>query len=1383
MHFKRTKGQYRETDRVTRFKLIKSGKHWLRAATSYFGLFRVLKGGVDKASVRVPQLEENAPSSVKEHLLKGLLTTGALLTGAATTYRVQADESNDASALERAVSPATDVLAASDSAVLGHSTESSQTQSQTEAASASISESASVEASVSHSVSVSTSASESASTSASESASTSASESASTSASQSASTSASESASSSTSKSTQASASHQGSQSLTSEASSTGSEVGVQAGEVSSSTVAGLASGETPALSPQASSLTSEVTETATTAVAATTIETDKKRQEQEAKLTSLSAEIGTYLEKLGNREGAESALLKGKATIEAIQNALTDPNADLNALISEATRTRNTVVNTVLRASSGARDYRNGARITAANTLRASYDTNASLGNATYDAKAHLIVTNKNQSTYFKTTGDASLSNGILTLTPSAPSQAGAYTLNTKIDMSESFTLTGKINLGEAYEGRPKNGHDGGDGIAAVFSTGAIGEIGNANGNGSGASLGMGGDNLKGSFGFKLDTWHNTGNPLPNNKASADPKYSGYQKGAFGGFTYNYNGSNSQARGSVYPVIRTITKLNGEGPTDNSLKDYKVVYDGDTKVMTVTYNGQTWSMNLNNDPIAVTGDMEVLGHPNASALKYENRSRSLLQNAGYPDEMAFALFGSTGSGYNLQQFQLEKFDYSAQGAYITVKFIDADTGEEIPGKDEVLIQKTPGTNVDLGEYLAISGYTLKATNVSTAKGYVFGNTVKVVTGNQGITYAFHKIRQNEIYTASAKATTVYTLQGETASDLSDVSKFVTVASNESTTPAASGYSLVWSTPISTTTSGNQTAVAKVTYSDGSVQTVNVNYKVLPKIEAKTPIYDFKGQNLHNGSNADAYLSSDVTDQSYTTKWTNNSTSSTTTTLPLSTATAGEFNYTITRTYDVGRYGTTSNSSELLVSTTTLKHKVIEVKGVSHTFEQNVDDDDYYNSYTPSEWYSTDSVSQSAILSANFVSSDLPDISTPGQFTYSVRFTTLPDGTGLSTTYELEVPYTVTPNRESMSASTSASVSASTSASMSASTSASESASTSASASLSTKESERTSESVLKSQSASTSASESASTSASQSASTSASESASTSASQSASTSASESASTSASQSASTSASESASTSASQSASTSASESASTSASQSASTSASESASTSASQSASTSASESASTSASQSASTSASESASTSASLSASTSASNSVITSKGEPAIHSLDSIDINSVIISDSISVSVSESISASQSVSTSASASASTSASLSASTSASASASTSASMSASASASTSASMSASTSASESASTSASQSASTSASESASTSASLSTSISASASVQRSETHAKLPQTGDQSANTAALGLGLLTGLVGLGVVAKRRKDEDEDGVTGQ
>ena len=43
MFFRRQEGEYRETDRVTRFKLIKSGKNWLRAATSNFGHSKLLK--------------------------------------------------------------------------------------------------------------------------------------------------------------------------------------------------------------------------------------------------------------------------------------------------------------------------------------------------------------------------------------------------------------------------------------------------------------------------------------------------------------------------------------------------------------------------------------------------------------------------------------------------------------------------------------------------------------------------------------------------------------------------------------------------------------------------------------------------------------------------------------------------------------------------------------------------------------------------------------------------------------------------------------------------------------------------------------------------------------------------------------------------------------------------------------------------------------------------------------------------------------------------------------------------------------------------------------------------------------------------------------------
>ena len=335
MHFKRTKGQYRETDRVTRFKLIKSGKHWLRAATSYFGLFRVLKGGVDKASVRVPQLEENAPSSVKEHLLKGLLTTGALLTGAATTYRVQADESNDASALERAVSPATDVLAASDSAVLGHSTESSQTQSQTEAASASISESASVEASVSHSLSVSTSASESASTSASESASTSASESASTSASQSASTSASASTSSSLSMSSEPI----DSQVVSGEElnSRVDSEVQVANSPIASSLVV---------INSQTMNITS--TATATIAITSTSEVTSKKIEEDRKKLEKMSAEMGEYLAKIADLPNTDSVVLKVGDALEKIESSLKNPTSDFRSVIEEATSARDSIADVI---------------------------------------------------------------------------------------------------------------------------------------------------------------------------------------------------------------------------------------------------------------------------------------------------------------------------------------------------------------------------------------------------------------------------------------------------------------------------------------------------------------------------------------------------------------------------------------------------------------------------------------------------------------------------------------------------------------------------------------------------------------------------------------------------------------------------------------------------------------------------------------------------------------------------------------------------------------------------------------------------------------------------------------------------------------------------
>ena len=55
-------------NRVTRFKLIKSGKNWLRAATSNFGLLKVIRGQVEETVVA--EVREDAVSAKSRHLLK-----------------------------------------------------------------------------------------------------------------------------------------------------------------------------------------------------------------------------------------------------------------------------------------------------------------------------------------------------------------------------------------------------------------------------------------------------------------------------------------------------------------------------------------------------------------------------------------------------------------------------------------------------------------------------------------------------------------------------------------------------------------------------------------------------------------------------------------------------------------------------------------------------------------------------------------------------------------------------------------------------------------------------------------------------------------------------------------------------------------------------------------------------------------------------------------------------------------------------------------------------------------------------------------------------------------------------------------------------------------
>lgn len=313
--------------------------------------------------------------------------------------------------------------------------------------------------------------------------------------------------------------------------------------------------------------------------------------------------------------------------------------------------------------------------------------DPSVNLGNAEYNPKAKLIVTPVNQDTFFTTSADAHKDGNVVTLTDDAPSRKGAYTLFNKISLSESFELVGEINIGSRYEGYSPGGVTGGDGVSFVFTTKEPGVVGL-----DGASIGLGG--IPNSFGFKLDTYHNTSNPNAAAKATKDPALPGGNNGAFGAF-YSTNPA------GVAQTNRNDAKKLLSQPTNNEFKKVIVSYNGSTKKMTVTYDGQVFERSIQD---------------------WINNSRSTTRQVAGQEELAFALFASTGGARNLQQFKLERFEYSAGGSYITVKYVDADTKQEI--KSHKTFRSDGSTSsVNLSSYVNLDGYKLVATNVSTARG------------------------------------------------------------------------------------------------------------------------------------------------------------------------------------------------------------------------------------------------------------------------------------------------------------------------------------------------------------------------------------------------------------------------------------------------------------------------------------------------------------------------------------------------------------------------------------------------------------------------------------------------------------------------------------
>ncbi|MBC1921513.1 SpaA isopeptide-forming pilin-related protein [Listeria grayi] len=277
-------------------------------------------------------------------------------------------------------------------------------------------------------------------------------------------------------------------------------------------------------------------------------------------------------------------------------------------------------------------------------------------------DGNVH--VTPANFLDYFTLNGTSTYdsSTGIVTLTENVKNQSGNFALNTKIDMSKNFSLKGKINLGNK-----SNIQGGADGIGFAFHAGSPSDIGT-----NGGALGIGG--LTNGFGWKADSHYNFEggtNYVKDPDEFATPIAPDTSTPSFGSFVYNdANKTAHSYEGSDAPA-----QVIGQ-PTNDQFKDIEINYDGTSKVMTISYDGKTWSKNISS------------------------------WNSG--TALAFIVSASTGNKFNLQQFQITSFDYVTSGK-VTVKYIDIDTGNALA--DDITMEGSINDNYTT-EQKAFDGYT-----------------------------------------------------------------------------------------------------------------------------------------------------------------------------------------------------------------------------------------------------------------------------------------------------------------------------------------------------------------------------------------------------------------------------------------------------------------------------------------------------------------------------------------------------------------------------------------------------------------------------------------------------------------------------------------------
>lgn len=317
---------------------------------------------------------------------------------------------------------------------------------------------------------------------------------------------------------------------------------------------------------------------------------------------------------------------------------------------------------------------------------LPTSIETKAKNISALSDTNSRVIhIDGADYGNNFTPNGTASINENLGTLTEKGDTHSSGNTLlNTKIDMSQSFTLKGQVNLGDASQNNNNGG--GSDGISFVFQPGDTNTVGGA--------YGIGG--LKESFGFRLDTWFTATTSVDYDP---DPiEFASDKNNPKNGVGYSFGAFMDGRTG----IVQTISNgsLQISEPSSNQFKDVEVDYDGSTKILTVIYEGKAFSQNIT----SLLGDHKA---------------------------MSFGISASAGYLTNLQQFKLSSFDYTvAQGTVVT-HYVD-DTGMPIADDD---IQQGDQGSPWATQQKDIPGYSFKE---------IQGNPTGNYTANdQEVTYVY----------------------------------------------------------------------------------------------------------------------------------------------------------------------------------------------------------------------------------------------------------------------------------------------------------------------------------------------------------------------------------------------------------------------------------------------------------------------------------------------------------------------------------------------------------------------------------------------------------------------------------------------------------------